>query len=180
MPFAVELFFDEESEARIGALWDELRDAGLPALGGSGSDGRPHISLTGYRDADEDDVRKILVDLAANTPVFPLHIASVGTFPGDEGVVFLGPSVSRALLDIHSRTVNALESRRIPTAALYAPGRWVPHCSVAIRVDQSQISNAINICRRSDALGQVGVREIGLFEIQPARHRFAVPLRTAI
>jgi hypothetical protein len=72
--------------------------------------------------------------------------------------------------------VGALEGNGIPTSELYAPGRWISHCTVAIRVEKSRISEAINICRESKALGPVVVEEIGLFEIQPARHRFAIPL----
>ena len=44
MPFAVHLFFDENIDQAIHAIWREMADSGTaPYLGISGN--RPHISL---------------------------------------------------------------------------------------------------------------------------------------
>ena len=60
----------------------------------------------------------------------PFVLTSAGTFPGDEGVAFLAPVADELLLRLH-RDWHALAPGGI---AYYAPGPWVPHCTVGLRL----------------------------------------------
>jgi len=126
MGLAVELCFDREAERAAFAVWEAVR-----AATGSGVlfdlRARPHVSLAvypgGLRGGDD-----ALARFRA-APV-PFTFASAGTFPGDEGAVFLAPVVDEALLRLH-REWHALAPGGVPH---YAPGAWVPHCTVGFRL----------------------------------------------
>jgi len=90
---------------------------------------RAHVSLAAYLEGSRGPLEAALARFRAAAPV-PLTLASAGTFPGGEGVVFLAPVVDEALLRLH-RDWHALAPGGIP---YYAPGAWVPHCTVGFHL----------------------------------------------
>ncbi|MEM8885494.1 MAG: 2'-5' RNA ligase family protein, partial [Planctomycetota bacterium] len=94
---AIELLFDAQTDATLRGLLDEIDAAGLPSpLIGWGT--RPHLSLL-LGGAARDGLEEAVAAFGAE----PLSVTldGVGTFPGDKGIVYLAPVVTRALLDIH-------------------------------------------------------------------------------
>lgn len=127
MGLAVELRFDAGAERAVRGVWEAVR-----AATGSGLlfdlETRPHVSLA----ADPEGVRGPLDGALARfraAPI-PFALASAGMFPGDEGVVFLAPVVDEPLLRMH----RAWHSLAPGGLAHYAPGAWVPHCTVGLRL----------------------------------------------
>ncbi|MCK6461310.1 MAG: 2'-5' RNA ligase family protein [Planctomycetes bacterium] len=126
MGLAVELCFDADAERAVLEVWKAVR-----AVSGSGMlfdlRARPHVSLAAYPEGAPGAVDAVARFQAAQ---MPFAFASAGTFPGGEGVVFLAPVVDDALLRLH-REWHAL----VPGGmAHYAPGAWVPHCTVGFRL----------------------------------------------
>jgi 2'-5' RNA ligase len=123
---AVELRFDAEAERAVLKVWEAVR-----AVSGSSVlfdlRARPHVSLAVYPEGAPGAVGA--APRLRATPL-PFAFASAGTFPGDEGVVFLAPVVDDALLRMH-REWHALAPGGLP---YYAPGAWVPHCTVGFRL----------------------------------------------
>lgn len=166
MALAVELGFDPRAESAVLAVWEAVAAA-------SGSRllldlrVRPHVSLAVYPEGApgaEDAFRAI------RAAPLPFAFASVGTFPGDEGVVFLAPVVDEALLRFH-RDWHALAPGGNPH---YAPGAWVPHCTVGFRL--ADVGSALASAR---ALLPIRGRyeSIALIEYDPG---FATPVRTLV
>jgi len=126
MGLAVEVYFDPEAERAVFGVWEVVR-----AVSGSSLlfdlRTRPHVSLAAYPEGV-----KPLEDVLASfwAAPFPFALASAGAFPGAEGVVFLAPVVDAALLRLH-RGWHALAPGG---TAHYAPGAWVPHCTVGINL----------------------------------------------
>jgi hypothetical protein len=59
-------------------------------------------------------------------PILPgRHVP--GTFPGTEGVLFPGVSVTTSLLAPHSGARQALAGQRVRHWPSCLPGNWVPH-----------------------------------------------------
>jgi 2'-5' RNA ligase len=139
MALAVEMFFDEDADAAVRAIWRDLAAAGLPSLAVFGhGQHRPHVSLAVFESLNLDGLdplRSVLAQAIAQArPVLPL--TSLGTFPGGEGVLFLGVTVSTALLDLHARTHAALAGQAAGPWPHYLPGSvWVPHCTLAQSLD---------------------------------------------
>src|SRR5438093_10893598 len=98
MPFAIELALDPESAAVVRRAWRELADAGIEYMAASGAG--PHVSLGIWESLDRDRAEAELVRFAAETPPIRVRFASVGLFP--RVAVFLAPTVTTALLELHA------------------------------------------------------------------------------
>jgi len=137
MHHAVELLFDDGAEAAVLKLWRGLRDAGLGAtlldLGV-----RPHISLGVYDRPVLTEARELLKAFSASETPVEFRFSSVGSFPGDEGVAFLAPVITRDLLGLHSRYHDHFAHLRNAVRPYYLPGAWVPHCTVGFGIPEIQ------------------------------------------
>src|SRR5689334_4679169 len=99
MAYAIEMFFDNASEARIRSLWDEFAKFGAAYMRDSGA--RPHVSLAAADSVDAPATRGLLERFAQTTQPFPLTLSAVGLFPAREPVVYLAPKVTPELLALH-------------------------------------------------------------------------------
>jgi 2'-5' RNA ligase len=69
----------------------------------------------------------------------------LGTFPGDEGVLFLATTVTADLLAFHAQVHAALANQPIQHWPYYLPGNWVPHCTLAQGLDSTGRATAIEL-----------------------------------
>ena len=143
-PVSVELVFDDNTEFAVRAEWDALAARGLSSLGAHpGASNRPHITL----------VSGTTSELAAtlNGPALSVPFA-----------VTLGPPV---LFGVGPRRV--LARTVVPTASLLElqtavfaqvgepaggfddprsrPGAWIPHVSIARRLQLSSLETALDL-----------------------------------
>jgi 2'-5' RNA ligase len=167
---AVSVLFDVRSADRILAASDSVGEGvGLRELGA-----QPHISLGVFRSAvDVDILAPCVAALAAETQRFELRLSAVGSFPSDEGVIFLAPTPTAQLLDVHRRFHQMLVDHDISSDPLYRPDQWVPHCTVGQAVPEDRLPFAIAQLRRADVFGPVAVVSVNLTEFLPVRELVA-------
>lgn len=166
--YAVELYFDAEGEERIRRLWRGLATVGISdVLEKSG--GRPHISLAVFGDVEVGRLQEVVEGFAQELPPLRVNLASVGTFPTPEGVVFLAPVVSRALLALHESFSERLAVHKLVAQPYYRAGRWVPHCTVGQSLASGQITAAVEFCRYADVYGRYDLVEMGMVEFRPVK-----------
>lgn len=159
---AVELYFDAATERRLLAEWERIGSA-LGRL-----EARPHISLAVFRPPAAPEPIVAAVDhLAEEIGPLVVNLQSVGVFPGAEGVVFLAPAVSPPLADAHRRLHDLLGD--LDRSELYRPGRWVPHCTMAMGLDPAGVGSAVAALAAGDGFGPATLAEIGLVEYYPFR-----------
>jgi hypothetical protein len=125
---SVELLLDPALDAAVRGVWQRLHAAGLPSLATHGhATNRPHLTLA-----------------TADRPPPELGAALAGLPVAAEldGLIFFERAVvwrvirTDALGDLHARVWHALENgARNPW---YAPDRWVPHVSLALRAGDHQ------------------------------------------
>lgn len=160
---AIELLFDDEMESQLMALLGEIRSAGLPSPLLDWKM-RPHVSLmlgTDVSAALEHAVEKF----AARTSPIPILLDSICAFPGGKGVVYLGPVVNRALLSLHAEANTAMASAFGELDPLYAPDRWMPHCTVAVGLDEAQVHGAMDVCARAPLPYAGRITGIGIHDV---------------
>ena len=175
MGYAVELNLSRDSAARVVRVWESLaREAINSVMLDVGA--QPHISLAVLEDLDPEALRADLSRFAEVTRPLSLDLASAGTFPTAEGVVFLAPVVTQELLEVHRRFHRLLSDRGLDCGEYYWPGKWVPHCTVAIDMVPDKISAALEMCVQSEAFGAVELDEVSLIEFRPVREIYAFPL----
>ena len=166
MPFAVELLFDIQAENQICNAWKAIQKAGISSsLLDAGC--RPHVSLGVCSRIESSAFEAELSTFAASLAPFRLSLSSVGIFPGAEGVIFLGVTVTNHLLDIHAAFHKLCEKHAQEQFEHYAVRKWVPHCTLAFGLSERQIAEAVPICRGMPLPILTEVKEIGLMDVSP-------------
>ncbi len=178
MPYAVVLHFGDELETQVLALWQKLADTKLTSSLLNFGISRPHISLASFEQADVNILLKHVEDLAKSTFSFPLSFDSVGSFPTDERVIYLTPTRPKALANIHANFHKNIQHAGLSCNEYYLPGQWLPHCTVAYKVEDSKFEKAIEYCQKADHQFHGDITEIGVLEYRPIKELASFPLKT--
>lgn len=144
MAHAIEMFLDSQADARVRQLWDVLADANLPSLRTrTHRRHRPHVSLTVSESLADADLTALRGTLANRHPTLDLYV--LGTFPGDEGVLFLGVVVTGELLTLHQKVHKSLRDQPVQHWPYFLPDHWIPHCTLAQDLDRAGLARAVDL-----------------------------------
>jgi 2'-5' RNA ligase len=147
MLYAVGLNFDAEPTNLILNIWKQLAETGLADyLYISGN--HPHITLGIFEDIDVEKVNFELNAYTKNLAPFQLSFQQIGIFPSPKVAVFWGPVVTEKLLELHSDLYERLRKfGGQPDFDFYKPGYWVPHCALAMEInDSSKVFKIVEVC----------------------------------
>jgi 2'-5' RNA ligase len=141
-PQALDLLLDAVSEHLVRDLWAALDEAGVSSLAGHRSEShRPHVTVAAVCSVPPEAEQRV-ADLCR--AALPLDVRL-----GPPVVLGRGPWVlarllvaSRALLTFHEQVAAALA---VPQASLHAPGRWLPHVTLARRLRIEQVGAALGV-----------------------------------
>jgi len=144
MVAALELYLDTDATRRLRALWQALEAEGIPTLASlQDSKHRPHVSLAAASRLSPSAV----VEALGDTPVgrgLTLDLDFVGQFVGR--VLWLGVTPTAPLLERHRAVQDRLAAGGVSVWDHYLPGRWVPHCTVSLRVPNPLMGAAVRRC----------------------------------
>ncbi|WP_305783423.1 2'-5' RNA ligase family protein [Symbioplanes lichenis] len=145
MPYAIELFLDDEAERRVREIWAALDAAGIQSLGGiPGTDYHPHVSFSVYADGDPEAVADALAPVLGSVAGLPLPLAPLGFFLTDEAVAFLGVVPSERLLGLHRAADRVLEPLVRGIGDYYRADVLLPHCTLAVGVaDRERVARVV-------------------------------------
>ena len=175
MNYAVLLYFDRETEHSIFNLHDAVfKNEDVSALDKPRL--RPHISLAGFSNIDQDRLVSLVQDYANDIEPFDVRLSAIGTFPTEDNVLYISPIPTIQLLTYHEKFHQRLARAKLESSPYYAPARWIPHCTVEMNMSDEQFSEAMEICKNifSPITGQF--QEIGVVEYLPVRQLAAWPL----
>lgn len=166
-PFIVSLLrFDSETDAHIQSMMDCIRHSvGIS----ESSDSFPHVSLIPTELENRDVVIDRMSALLVNQPVLEITFPHMGLFPG--GVLFLGVAPTEALITLHQQVYEAsTPGPEAPWIDLYKPGRWVPHCTVAMEMPNTSLGQVLTEASDLVSLPLVGTCvSIELLEVRPGQ-----------
>jgi 2'-5' RNA ligase len=142
MAFNLELRFGAASEAFVKHLMQRLKDVGLPSnlLEKSVS---PHLTLLSSETKLAESTLEKLDKRLKDQETFSLGAVSLSTFANEQGVLFLGVSVPRTLLDFHVSIHEQVDQNAYQLRPLYLPDRWVPHVTLATQFSKVQLAQAV-------------------------------------
>jgi hypothetical protein len=144
MVAAIELYFDNEADRRIRALWEALETDDVPSLRNlTHRQHRPHLSMVVADVLDPTAVAGALDGLPPAPPI-RLSFQYAGQFVGR--VLWLGPSPTVELLAHQGAVWGRLTGAGIPLWDQYAPGAWVPHATLSMRVPAPLLTIAVRRC----------------------------------
>ncbi len=144
MVHSVELLFDAETDAAVRQVWDDLTDAGVRSLASSTSpSNRPHVTLSVAEhmdDAVDDALRPLLRRLPFACTIGAPMVFGRGPFTL---VRLLIPSAELLALqgEVHEVCLPHMPPGPLPHAE---PGHWTPHVTLARRVAQDKVADALS------------------------------------
>lgn len=144
MALAVCLVFDEPGEGALRRLWAKLEQSGIATLA-SHTHGRhvPHLTYASLRSYDLDAVRAGMAALPEAAPL-TLYLDAFGTFRRSR--CWLAPAVTPDLVARQAAVVEAVLATGADLHHHYAPGRWLPHVTLAPRLhltDLATVASAV-------------------------------------
>ncbi|WP_433349026.1 2'-5' RNA ligase family protein [Micromonospora sp. CA-111912] len=144
MVAALELYLDTDATRRIRVLWDALESEGVQSMRSLlERRHRPHVSLAVAPRLDPEQVAAALAGTVVAAPL-RLTFQHAGQFVGR--VLWLGPAPNAELLAHHALVHGRLAAAGVGLAEHYRPGRWVPHCTLSMRVPNALLSAAVRRC----------------------------------
>lgn len=183
MTLGLLLTFDPESEQKlvhlqdlIKAHWSNGDDEQSQSHPHITLDVRPHITLGGFGGTAPDEFIEELRRFAAQQKPLKIQLASLGTFAGGEGVLFLAPVVTDELLKFHSLVHTHLLSRGDEPIPYYLPGAWVPHVTIAVQATDEHFPRLLRLCRQVDIFGEVWATHLSFLDYPPLTSLADVPL----
>jgi hypothetical protein len=152
MPYAIELFFDTQSEKEI------------MSLGYFQPNTFPHISLGVYNHLDIEKAIHFLETFKKELKIFEIVFPFLGTFLTPENVIFLGTSKNETLNKIH-RLFFEKSKKILPDIwDNYSPTYWQPHCTLDIGNPDPIFFEHFQKIKHKTKIFKVTVHSIGIIE----------------
>jgi 2'-5' RNA ligase len=176
MPYSIGLYFDNETESMVRAIWKQLADLKLADyfyISGN----VPHITLGIFNVLSIDDIKNELEEISKSKRAFPISFQHIGIFQSSTNAVFWAPVVTQEFLEFHREFYTRILNTGATTESdYYSPGRLVPHCGLAMEVkDLRLIPQIVEVCLPLPNPHNALVTEIGMLKIRPVEHLFRFP-----
>jgi hypothetical protein len=138
----VELLLDEAAERAVAQEWSRLAEAGLPSLDlHRHPSNRPHLTVTISDDPPKRREGALRSQLAAALPL-QVELGPLLCFGGGPWVLVRTVVASEPLLPLHRQVVQLLRAPAVPHCRV---GHWVPHVSLARRLDAPAVARALEV-----------------------------------
>ena len=130
MKYAVELYFDKETERKLFDLSQQVADRKLSTKLLEWKT-RPHLTLACFNDVDEFRCIEQLKGFAKAHGSMPAYIGSIGMF-NDTRTIFASPIMTEDMYRFHRELHEYLNGFDTTGWEWYCPGRWAPHCALVL------------------------------------------------
>jgi 2'-5' RNA ligase len=169
MAYAVEMLFDDDTNAIIMEMWQELKNSKISSYM-IRSKSKPHITLSIFDSVDLNELNQRVEKFSEITSACPIKFDSIGVFPDDTGVVYLQPVVSPELLNIH-RSFNLMTNEFDEFKwTHYLPGNWVPHCSMALNITKEKVLQAVSCLLEKFSPFEAQIQSLAVIRFPPIEH----------
>lgn len=149
----VEALLEDGDDAWVRRQWTALAQAGLPSLHDHRSESnRPHVTVTVVETWDAADTAPPVSGLPMTVPLGPLAVFGTRRLTLVRALV-----VTEPLLAVRRDVVGRLAS---PARRFYEDGRWVPHLTLAQRLDTTQLARALEVLGAVDAPDAVTLQRL--------------------
>lgn len=138
--YAIVLYFDPEASSSLQKVIDKMAvltsntymtDVKIP----------PHITVGCFLGESSEPMVETVETFLKRIESFEVRFSGVGTFPPK--VVFAAPVKDDCLKRINGLVHEIfLESFQAADQENYIPTKWVPHCALAVRLDEEQFREA--------------------------------------
>ena len=126
----------------------------------------PHMTISAIEARSVELLRPVFLDLQGNIKQGKIRFVSVGQLL--PYVMYATPVLNAYLQDISTQVYEAVKDIPEATASkYYRPLSWLPHVTLAKKLDKDQMLKALAVLQDSFALFEATVTEIGLAKVNP-------------
>ena len=102
----------------------------------------PHITIADFNADSDDEIIDIASDIVESLNRFNIPIVSVGIF--NPHVIFAAPVMNESLLNACKTANQIIQNKGFECNRVYTPYSWVPHISLAVKLDEASVKKAVN------------------------------------
>lgn len=135
MQYAIELYYDKETEDKLFELAKRVADEKISTRFLEWKT-RPHLTLACFNDVEEAKCIEKLKAFAKDHKTMPAYIGSIGMF-NDTKTVFVSPVMNSSMYQFQRELHKFLEEFDTKGWEWYCPDMWVPHCTIALTGDDN-------------------------------------------
>lgn len=136
MQYAVELYYDKETEQKLYNLAKRVADEKLSTKFMEWKT-RPHLTLACFNNVDEEKCIEQLKKFAQTHKQMPAFLGSVGMF-NDTRTIFASPMMNDSMYQFQRELHECLKDFDTMGWEWYCPNRWVPHCTLALTKEDDE------------------------------------------
>ena len=136
MKYAIEMYFDQNTEDKIMSLAQKVADKGFSTKFLEWKT-KPHVTLAIFNDVDEQRCIELLQEFIRGKTQIPAFLDSVGMF-NDTKTIFLNPTMTRKMYQLQEDLHVAMEEFDKKGWEWYLPDGWVPHCTIALNGEDEE------------------------------------------
>lgn len=134
--YAIEMYFDKETEDKIMSLAQKIADNKLSTKFLEWKT-RPHVTLAVFNELDENKCIELLKEFTNKRKVLPAFLDSVGMF-NDTKTIFLNPTMTKNMYQLQSDLYDTMKEFDTQGWEWYLPDGWVPHCTIALNSEDEE------------------------------------------
>jgi len=175
MAFAVNIYFDPETEALLQRYWKALDHANIPNKTQRAF--RPHITLCIFDDINCDDCECYINQVSSQLSMHAITLDHIGIFNNGQKVLFLAPAPNEKMLRMHKEIYETLAQYARNPWKLYHPNEWVPHSTLANDLEEEELMRALAIALEIPLPIHTEISQIGIIEFDPIHTIFEVDIK---
>lgn len=164
MDYAAVLYFDQVTQAKIIKIMNQLGQLGADqSLLEAGI--KPHLTLaswTGNEENYEVQLRKFIKESCS----LPITFSSIGIFPDPQKVIYLAPVKDQLLINLHQSFYKCFAGAINDYNNFYLPEHWVPHCTLAGKLTDYQLLQALDLLLKLSLPLKAVVTEFALIKCE--------------
>jgi len=145
MNYAIELVFDEEGQKIVNGIRKFLVDNGVHDEAVKLN----HISIADYKTNNVESLIEKVKRFSKKIKPFEIKLVSIETFMTSENVIFLKPIITEELIRIHKEFINHMRDFDGILNQYYDINKWMPHCTIAIRLNDSELVNGMKLLKEN-------------------------------
>ncbi|GFZ75865.1 hypothetical protein GCM10008018_21420 [Paenibacillus marchantiophytorum] len=146
--YGVVAHFDSNTELYIKQIWKELSDKAVSKYSEEVQDRRPHITIAGYDSGL--NIERFIAEFDSfyeSKKQISITLSSLGTFL-NSGALYLAPVPSKEFLEFHDNHHHYFQIYQASAEIQYLPNNWIPHCTIANRLNEAKLKEAIVYCTK--------------------------------
>lgn len=136
MQYAIELYFDQETEQKLTQLAKRVADEKLSTKFLEWKT-RPHLTLACFNDVNETNCIRQLNDFAKTHKPLPAYVGSIGMFT-DTKTIFASPIMNDSMYRFQRELHECFHDFDTTGWEWYRPDRWAPHCTLALTKEDDE------------------------------------------